>query len=282
MNNGGSLVPEQTDKSTDETTTNALCERKPPHSRKKGVDKEIWSRIVSKVICGDFLQLTPVPMTLSLLYISSNHSYEHQQGHALLSDKECDDHFKQMKRFNEELIMDILQGMREPAGRKLSNETWETIKQTVLSSPQNAGRAFDRASEPVMDPKVAEIIGWYTAAHEGTIQNFPVQFKARPVTKCAKMPLLELQAITRAALEIPAADNEDMLTEAKVSKTTKLLRVLPIRVGMDMILTETIKQPRRTPGTEVEVTGLELHPRLRHIPLCIYVKAKDTPKNFHD
>ena len=106
-----------------------------------------------------------------------------------------------------------------------------------------------------------------------------------------------MQAIDRPALEIPVADYEEMLAEANVSKTKKLPGILPVYVGMDMILTESILPPHLTPGTEVMVIGIEPHPSeppitdrpsllehgcvlLRFMPLAIYVKAKTFAENI--
>ena len=83
---------------------------------------ETWGRVFVKFLCGDFYQLPPVPATASLLMSTPRQSYEHQQGHALLAGLKYVVDFKQMKRFDDELLVEILAGMREPGGKKLSAE----------------------------------------------------------------------------------------------------------------------------------------------------------------
>jgi hypothetical protein len=88
-----------------------------------------------------------------------------------------------------------------------------------------------------------------------------------------------------------------MLAYPNISTTEKLMGILPVYVGMEMILAETLLPPRYTPGAPVMVIGIELHKDepslndrasllehgcvlLRFMPQCIYVKLKNGTDNF--
>ena len=261
--------------------------------------EETWGRVRAKILCGDFYQLPPVPATASLLFATDRQSYEHQQGHALLAGLKYVVDFKQTKRFDDPILVEILAGMREPGGKKLSDEAWTAIQATQLGNMGRDDAAFGRASEPAAsgDPRLGEALGWHHAAYEWSIVHFAMQAEARRSAKAAKQPLFLVQAVDRPSLDVPACDYEAMLGEPNVSNTKKLLGILPVYVGMEMILTESLLPPRFTTGAEVVVTGIELHPHeppitgraslleqgcvlLRFMPQCIYVKLKDATENF--
>ena len=108
----------------------ALCETY-GRSRRYGLrptaymkPSETWGRMPAKILCGDFLQLPPVPATSSLIASSKGQTYEHQQGCKLLADMEHVVEFVEMKRFSDPLLLEVLHAMRTPGGKKISNEAW--------------------------------------------------------------------------------------------------------------------------------------------------------------
>ena len=84
-----------------------------------------------KILSGDFYQLPPVPATASLLSAPTKQSYEHQQGRKLLMDMEyvCD--FVKMQRFDDPLLVELLEAMRTPGGKNILEEAWQALKATV-------------------------------------------------------------------------------------------------------------------------------------------------------
>jgi hypothetical protein len=66
--------------------------------------QETWGRMPAKILCGDFLQLPPVPASSSLIAPAKGQSYEHQQGRKLLADIEHVVDFVQMQRFTDPLL----------------------------------------------------------------------------------------------------------------------------------------------------------------------------------
>ena len=57
--------------------------------------QETWGRFAAIILCGDFLQLPPVPASGSLMAPVAGQSYEHLQGRKLLADIEHVVHFEQ-------------------------------------------------------------------------------------------------------------------------------------------------------------------------------------------
>ena len=90
--------------------------------------QEAWGRVFAKLLCGDFFQLPPVPATSSLMAPSSQkESYEHRQGRKLLMDIEYVVDFVNMQRFTDPLLVQVLQAMRTPGGKKISDEAWRAL-----------------------------------------------------------------------------------------------------------------------------------------------------------
>ena len=100
---------------------------------------ETWGRMLAKIVSGDFYQLPPVPPTASLLQPPSQHAYEHAQGRNLVMDIQYVVEFVNMQRFQDPLLLEVLEAMRTPGGKKVSEKAW-----TALWTPETA--PFDIAS----------------------------------------------------------------------------------------------------------------------------------------
>ena len=95
---------------------------------------ETWGRMPIKLLCGDFFQLPPVPASASLLAPMEKQSYEHQQGKKLLMDIKHVVDFVQMQRFNDPLLVEVLEAMRTPGGKRISQKAWQAIEATEIGS----------------------------------------------------------------------------------------------------------------------------------------------------
>ena len=88
-----------------------------------------------------------------------------------------------------------------------------------------------------------------------------------------------------------------MRAEPNISKTAKFLGLLPVYVGMEMILEESVLPPKYVRGSACVVHGLELHPKdspltgrasianqgcvlLHYLPKAVYVKMTGS-KDIH-
>ncbi len=80
--------------------------------------QQTWGCLPAKILCGDFYQLPPVPASASLLTPAQGQSYEQQQGRKLLADMEHVIDFVEMKRFDDALLIQVLEAMRVPGGKK--------------------------------------------------------------------------------------------------------------------------------------------------------------------
>ena len=90
--------------------------------------QEAWGRVFAKLLCGDFLQLPPVPSTASFMApVGHTTSYEHRQGRKLLMDMKYVVDFVNMQRFDDPLLVEVLHALRTPGGKKISDEAWRTI-----------------------------------------------------------------------------------------------------------------------------------------------------------
>ena len=96
--------------------------------------QETWGRMAVKILCGGFYQLLPAPASASLLAPQTGQSYEHQRGRKLLAAFEYVVDFVQMQRFTDQLQLEVLNAMKTPGGKKISDESWQAIVQTEVAS----------------------------------------------------------------------------------------------------------------------------------------------------
>ena len=112
--------------------------------------QETWGRMPAKILCGDFYQLLPVPARSSLLAPVKGQSYEHQQGRKLLADMEHGVDCVQMQRFTDPLLLEVLNAMRTPGGKRISEESWQALVKTQIHSSSSAAQPAG-TSNPVAE-----------------------------------------------------------------------------------------------------------------------------------
>ena len=261
--------------------------------------QETWGRMPAKVLCGDFYQLPPVPASASLLADDEKQSYEHHQGRKLLADMEYVVDFVQMQRFNDPLQVEVLEAMRTPGGKAISEASWNAITQTCLenSKGQPAGSSHGASQPSPRDQRLEAARGWYECAYEWRIVSYAMHVNARLDAHAAGKILFYIPAVDTPEVHLAREDFDDMRAEPNVSRTAKMPGVLPAWEGMEMIFTDTLLPPRYVRGTACEVVGLEPHPRepplegrpsiaeegcvvLHYQPLCIYVRVPGSTDVF--
>ena len=114
---------------------------------------EAWGRMPAKILSGDFYQLPPVPASKSLLPNPTDQSYEHLQGRKLLLDIDYVLDFTQMKRFNDPLLIEVLEAMRTPGGKKISEDAWRAIQATEIKQGERDTRLANARSIPSIQLK---------------------------------------------------------------------------------------------------------------------------------
>jgi hypothetical protein len=241
--------------------------------------QERWGRMPARILSGDFYQLPPVPPSASLVAKRDRQSYEHQQGVALLASVEHVFDFVDMKRFDDPLLLQLLQGMRIPGGKRLPEETWKAIEATSAVSQRTACN------------------DWYEAAYDWRTVSYAMQVKARLQAKQANKVLFYIQAIDKTSQRLPPEEYSRVVAEPNLSKTKKLAGLLPVFVGMEMILQKTLLPPMYVTGTVGKVVGFELDPNepsirdrpsiaqagcvlLRYMPKYIYLHIDDSKDSF--
>ena len=261
--------------------------------------QETWGRMAVKLLCGDFYQLPPVPASASLLAPTMGQTYEHQQGRKLLADMEYVVDFVQMQRFNDPLQVQVLEAMRTTGGKAISEASWQAIVKTCLDQNEDQHAASrGGASQPAAwDRRLQEARGWYECAYEWRIVSYAMHANARLDAHAAGKILFYSPAVDTPSVLLSRDDFDAMRAVPNIGQTAKLPSVLPVWVGMEMILTESLLPPKYVRGTACEVVGLEPHPReppiegrdsittqgcvvLHYMPTCIYVRITGSSDSF--
>ena len=63
--------------------------------------------------------------------------------------------FVEMKRFDDKLLIEVLEAMRTPGGKAISEEAWQAIERTEV------GCQSDAAQLTAWDPRLRAARGWY-------------------------------------------------------------------------------------------------------------------------
>ena len=85
--------------------------------------------------------------------------------------------------------------------------------------------------------------------------------QARLDAGAANKILFYIPAVDRPAAHLPRTAFDEMREEPNISKTGKCPGLLPVWIGMEMILTESILPPKYVRGAACTVVGIEPHPR---------------------
>jgi hypothetical protein len=220
-----------------------------------------------------------------LLAPGDSQSYEQQQGKKLLMDIEHVIDFVQMQRFNDPLLVEVLEAMRTPGGKHISEEAWQAIASTEI---QESGE---------MDVRLRDARHWWECAYEWRIVSYAMHCHAKLNAKADSKLLYYIPAIDIPTVRLTRKDFDDMRSQPNISNTAKFAGILPLYVGMEMCLTETYLPPSIGRGTPVEVVDIELHPMeppiegrssiashgcviLRYMPKHVYVRVKNCKEFF--
>ena len=275
--------------------------------------QETWGRMAAQILCGDFFQLPPVPASSSLLAPQKGQSYEHQQGRKLLADMEYVVEFVQMQRFTDQRLLEVLNAMRTPGGKKISDESWQALVDTEIRSSSSAAQpagdsSSSSAAQPAdngngaaeqlyYDPRLRAARGWYESAHEWRIVSYAMHTQAKLDAHDAGEVLFYIPAVDRPAGTLNRQEFEEMLGEPNIGHTGKMPGLLPLFIGMAVVLTESLLPPKYVRGASGKVVGIEFHPdesavesrpsiqsdgvvMLRYMPKCVYVKMEGSDELF--
>ena len=97
---------------------------------------QIMGKISFFGMCGDHLQLPPVPKSSGLLASLDGTSDEHKVGASMFNRVHYLFEMHTMKRFEDATLIAILKKMRTPGGLKLSQSEWQALLNTELDVEQ--------------------------------------------------------------------------------------------------------------------------------------------------
>ena len=187
---------------------------------------ETWGRMAAKILAGDFYQLPPVPASASLLATAFHQSYEHQQGRKLLDDMEHVGDFVQMQRFTDPLLLEGLNAMRTPGGKRISEESWQALVGTQIQNTNSAAQPADTskpgAEPPQYDQRLREARGWYESAYEWRIVSYAMHTQAKLDAHDAGQVLFYVPAVDRPAASLSKEEFDEMLGEPNIGATGQM------------------------------------------------------------
>ena len=108
---------------------------------------ERYGRIAILWYSQDHLQLPPVPESSSMLAPFEGTSDEHKVGAKIFRNAELVFQFNTAMRFADKTLIQILEAMRTPGGRKLSPAQWQVLVDTERSAEQSADVSAPRPDE---------------------------------------------------------------------------------------------------------------------------------------
>ena len=155
--------------------------------------------------------------------------------------------FVQMKRFDDPVLVSILEAMRTRGGKKISEEAWGAITRTRLLTPGEsaapptaasrkrrrgqdslqptpaAEAASSEGPQPATtDPRLLQARGWYESAYEWRIVSFAMHAHARLNARAAGKVLFYVPAIDQPTVQMSRRDFDDMRALPNISTTAKL------------------------------------------------------------
>jgi hypothetical protein len=209
--------------------------------------QERWGRLPVVVYSGDHLQLPPVPASSSMLAPLEGTTNEHKVGVKIFRDADLVFEFQQAMRFTDQTLIDILNTMRVPGGRALTEQQWQALQDTAVSADQ---------------PDIPA--SWYHSCYCWSVISMAAFMLARQSSREARQTLFYVQAVDQAKAIIPETNTahfyQDLLRITSIQKTKRLPPVVLFHYGMRVRLTTTIQQPFAVQDVEGTVVGFDPDP----------------------
>ena len=111
--------------------------------------------------------------------------------------------FVQMQHFNDPLLLEVLEAMRTPGGKRISEEAWRAITSTEI---QKSG-----ASQPgEIDVRLRDARHWYECAYEWRIVSYAMHSHAKLNAKADSKLLYYIPSIDIPTVRLSKKDFDDM------------------------------------------------------------------------
>jgi hypothetical protein len=194
-------------------------------------------------------------------------------------------------RFTDETLIQILEAMRTPGGRKLSHAQWQALVKTERSAEQPVDARAERPDES----------DCYQVCYCWSVITMAAFMLARVSAQRSGQTLFYAQAVDRALALIQRASQEEFYVELLKIPSLSTTKRLPAAVlwhhGMRMKFSTTLQQPFAVQDVECTVVGFEPDDKDHHtmaamdaqhcqgehvckfMPKAIYVKIDEC--NYH-
>ena len=253
---------------------------------------ERYGRMAVLWYSQDHLQLPPVPESSSMLAPMEGTSQEHKVGAKIFRNAELVFQFSTAMRFTDQTLIQILETMRIPGGRKLTNDQWQALMKTQRSvqQPANVG-----AEQP-------DYTDYYHVCYCWSVITMAAYMLTRASAERSGQTLFYAQAVDQPLTLIQRASKEEFYEELlripSLSATKRLPAVALWHHGMRLKFTTTLQQPFAVQDVECTVVGFEpddkdhdakaaldaAHCQGEHVcaflPKTIYVKIDDCDTQF--
>ena len=265
---------------------------------------ERFGRMPFVIYSGDHLQLPPVPKSSGLLAPLVGKSKEHKAGASLFANTEYVFQFHTAKRFEDPVLIDILDVMRTPGGKRLPDSHWHALRNTEISAAQSDGRISAAQADGSQNSR--QVPGdWYHVCYVWSVTTMAMYMQARMSAKSTQRTLYYIQALDRPVTNLthlPRNEQKqyyrDFLAEANVRTTKGLPGVCLIHLGMRVRLATNIEPPYAVQDSAGVIVGIEFdesdlqaaaphanvvqpgETTLRCMPAAVYVKLDDCDFDF--
>ena len=197
---------------------------------------ELFGRISFFALCGDHLQLPPVPKSSGLLASLENTSDEHKAGASMFNNIQYLFEMETMKRFNDNVLISILSKMRTPRGVKLTEDEWTALRKTEIDPEQ-----IQQNPEQFLE----QTNGWYESCYLWTVVSMACYTRAMASARRQNQKLLICQAVDYYE-QLTLSDSllyKQMLAVPNVATTSRLPGMVLLHIGMRVRLTTQILPP---------------------------------------
>ena len=199
--------------------------------------RERYGRIPILWYSQDHLQLPPVPESSSMLAPLEGTSDEHKVGAKIFRNAEFVFQFHTAMRFTDETLIQILDAMRTPGGKKLNNSQWQALLKTERSAAQPARANAEQPDES----------NCYHVCYCWSVITMAAYMLARASAGKARQTLFYAQAVGQALTLIQHASKEEFYDEIlkipSLSSTKRLPAFALWHYGMRVKFTTTLQQP---------------------------------------
>ena len=239
------------------------------------------------VECGDELQLPPVPESKGLFADLTNAAPEHAAGVQIFRQKDYVYRLQTMMRFTDPVLISILAKIRTLGGCKLTNQEWQALKNTELTTLS--------ATEQQERLKGTEL--YYHSALTWASVSMAQAIRSRMSAERSEAILYLIPAedyvLDRPYHASQALIAEEIKRQPNMNSTGRLPSIAMLHNGMEVRLTEQVEPPHAVNDSTGIILGIDLHPEdastaaahaptqlLRHLPEAILVKLHNVSAEF--